>query len=186
MIRPGVRAGLRRWGEALAGLGLLALGLRWTASTGLLVWVGAAVAALGAGVAFTGVQRARFRRGGEGPGVVRVDEGRVLYMGPSEGGAADLDALRSVSLDPEGPDGPAWVLDGDRALRVPADALGADALLDAFAALPGFEASRALAALGRRGSAPVAVWRAPGAAGEPARLPGAGAGGPRRLPPDAP
>ena len=183
MIRSEIRAGLRRWGEALAGLALLALGVRWLASTGLLVWIGAAVAALGVAVAYTGVQRARFSRAGRGPGVVRVDEGRVLYMGPRDGGAVDLDGLRAVVLDPRGADGPTWVLDGPETLRVPAGALGAEALLDAFAALPGFDASRALAALGRPGRTPVAVWRAPGAAGEPARMSDAGA--PRPLPPRA-
>ena len=67
---------------------------------------------------------------------------------------------------------------------MPAGALGAEALLDAFAALPGFEASRALAALERPAGAPVAVWRAPGASVRAARVPGAD--GPRRLPPRAP
>ena len=180
MIRPDVEAALRRWGEALAGLALLALGAWWTASTGILVWVGGAVAALGAVVAFTGVQRARVGRGGEGPGVVRVDEGRVLYMGPREGGAVDLDALRSVGLEPGGAGGPTWVLEGPEALRVPAGALGAEALVDAFAALPGFDASRAVAALARPDGASVTLWRAPGAAGEAERMPGPG---PRRLPP---
>ena len=181
MIRPEIRAGLGRWGEAVSGLALLGLGLWWTTSIGLLAWVGAAVALLGAGLVFTGVQRARFGRGGQGPGVARVDEGRVLYMGPREGGAADLAALRSVSLDPRGPDGPTWVLDGPEPLRVPAGALGADALLDAFAALPGFDTARAVAVLRRSGSAPVRVWRAPGAAAEAPSVPAAGAS--RRLPP---
>ena len=181
MIRPDLRAGMRRWGEALAGLALLALGAWWMAGAGILVWVGAAVAALGAVVAFTGVQRARIARGGEGPGVVRVDEGRVLYMGPREGGAADLDALGAVSLEPGGEGGPVWVLDGPEALRVPAGALGAEALLDAFAALPGFDGTRAVAALGGPVRELVVLWRAPDA-GEAARMPGAG---PRRLPPGA-
>lgn len=159
---------LRRWGEALAGLGLVLLGLRWLGSTGLLVWVGGAVAALGAAVTFTGLQRARAAtRGGEAPGVVRVDEARVLYMGPREGGMADLDALAGVAVEPGGAEGPVWVLRREDAapLRVPARALGAEALLDAFAALPGFDASRALAALEGRAPGPVEVWRAPGGAG---------------------
>ena len=163
MIRPRIAAAAKRWREALAGAGLVVLGLWWMASTGLLVWVGGAVAALGAVVAFTGVQRARFEGGGQGPGIARVDEGRVLYMGPRDGGSADLAGLRAVTLDPAGSDGPTWVLDGPEALRVPAAALGADALLDAFAALPGFDTSRAVAALRRPGASAVTIWRAPGA-----------------------
>lgn len=157
MIRPEVAAILRRWGEAAAGAAALALGLWWwIGSPGLLGWVGGGVAVAGTAVLYTGVQRARLRAD-RGPGVVRLDEGRLLYMGPWDGGAADLDRLVGVSLDPSA--GPDWVLhrEGEPPLRVPAGAAGAEALLDAFALLPGFDTSRALTAL-ERGDA-TDVWR---------------------------
>ena len=161
VIRPEVAALARRWAEAAAGAAALALGLWWwLGSPALLGWVGGGVALAGAAVLYTGVQRARLHAS-QGPGVVRLDEGRLLYMGPLDGGVADLDRLTAVTFDPT--DGPTWVLerDGEAPLRVPAGALGAEALLDAFAALPGFEPSRALAAL-ERGRAPVPLWRAGG------------------------
>lgn len=156
-MRPEIAAILRRWAEASAGVAALALGAWWWLSEpGLLGWIGGAVALAGAAVAFTGVQRARLR-GPEGPGIVRLDEGRLLYMGPLEGGAADLDRLTGVSFEPRGT--PSWVLhrEGEPPLSVPVGAAGAHALLDAFAALPGFDASRALSALER--GAPADLWR---------------------------
>jgi hypothetical protein len=157
--RAEIAARARRWAEATAGAAGVALGAWWwITEPGLLGWIGGLVALLGSAVVFTGVQRARLR-GREGPGIVRLDEGRLLYMGPLEGGAADLDRLRGVGFDPE--DTPSWVLhrEGEPPLRVPVGAAGAEALLDAFAALPGFEASRALAAL-ERSDRPVDLWRA--------------------------
>lgn len=169
--RPQLDAALRRWGEAAAGAAAGGLGSWWwLTEPGLLGWVGGAVALVGAAVAFTGAQRARLRAR-RGPGIVRLDEGRLLYMGPHEGGAVDLDRLTGVSFDPRGT--PSWILhrEGEAPLAVPVGALGAEAALDAFAALPGFDASRALAA--SRGEVPAELWRAggPGIAHSPVRRP---------------
>jgi hypothetical protein len=110
----------------------------------------------------------RLGRSEPGPGIVAVREGAVAYFGPEGGGMADLDALASVALAP-GPEGPVWLLrDADGALlRAPAAADPQGALLDAFAALPGFDraaVSRALAAqvetvVWRRRRAPAPVRR---------------------------
>ncbi|MHA6346251.1 hypothetical protein [Roseivivax sp. CAU 1761] len=160
-LRPAAEAALRRWGEALAGLGVAALGL-WAAlaSWGLLAWMGWALAAAGAALAVAGWQRGRFARGGGGPGVVTLTEGRIAYFGPLSGGVVDLDTLEALGLDPTGR--PLhWVLtprDGP-ALHVPVNAEGADALFDAFAALPGLGTERVLRALDRPGRAPLTLWR---------------------------
>ena len=162
MIRGEARAALRRWREPLAGAALVALGLWWAAGTGLLVWAGAAVALLGGLILLTGVQRLRFDRGGDGPGVVSVDERRIVYMGPLTGGAVALDDLRRLDLDPTAHPDPVWVMTGpDEALHVPVTARGADALLGAFAALPGLETGRLLSELSRGGRAAVTVWERP-------------------------
>ena len=162
MIRPAVRDAVRRWREPLIGGALVALGLWWAMGTGLLAWVGAAIAALGAVLLLTGVQRVRFDRGADGPGIVRVDERRIVYMGPLDGGTLALDELRRLDLDPTAHPGPVWVMKGlDGALRVPVDARGADGLLGAFAALPGLETGRLLHELSRGGEAAVTVWERP-------------------------
>ena len=162
MIRPAARDALVRWREPLIGAALVALGTWWALGTGILVWVGAAVAALGAAVLLTGVQRIRFDRGADGPGVVRVDERRIVYMGPLRGGTVALDELRRLDLDPTAAPDPTWVMTApEGVLHVPVTARGADALLGAFAALPGLETGRLLHELSRGGEAAVTVWERP-------------------------
>lgn len=162
MIRPKARAALRRWRDVLIGLALIALGLWWIAGTGLIVWAGGAVAALGGAVLLAGVQRLRFDRGEDGPGIVSVDERRIAYMGPLSGGAVALDELRRLDLDPTARPDPVWVMTGpDAVLHVPVTARGSDALLGAFAALPGLETGRMLGELSRGGDAAVTIWERP-------------------------
>lgn len=163
LIRPEAAAALSRWREVLVGLTLAVLGLNWgLASFGPLRWLGWVLVALGAALIVTGIQRARFRRGGDGPGVVTVDERRVSYFGPLTGGTLALDDLTRLSLDGQGR--PAhWRLDshGQPPLMIPVTAEGADALFDAFAALPGMETGRLLAALDasdRQRGTVTAIW----------------------------
>ncbi|WP_084863020.1 hypothetical protein [Salibaculum halophilum] len=165
MIRPEIKALLLRWREALIGLGVAALGLYWgLAAFGILRWLGWALVVAGMALVITGVQRGRFRRAGDGPGIVTVRERRVAYMGPEAGGLMDMDTLARLELHPGGPD---WVLvgaDGSR-LTIPADARGADALFDVFAALPGVGLDHLLQALDRPGPEARTLWTraAPGA-----------------------
>ncbi len=162
MIRPAARAALRRWRDVIVGGALVALGLWWASGVGLIVWVGGATLILGAAILLAGVQRLRFDRGADGPGVVRVDERRIVYMGPLDGGALALDDLRRLDLDPSARPGPVWVMTGpEGALHVPVSAAGADALLGAFAALPGLETGRLLNELTRGGRAAVTLWERP-------------------------
>lgn len=149
-VRPEVAAGLHRWRETLAGSAAAVLGL-WLVVTaygaGFLIGCGLLVG--GSALAVAGVQRARFRSPADGPGIVRIDEGRVLYLGPWGGGSVALDRLGWLELQPSGRARPDWVLieeDGTR-LEVPADALGAEALFDIFAALPGLRTEEMLGLL---------------------------------------
>ena len=162
-LRPEIRDALWRGREALAGAVVLLLAL-WLglASFGVTRWLAVALGVLGAGLVWTGLQRLRFARGAEGPGVVEVDERRVIYWGPLTGGAVDLDDLLRLDLDSGGR--PAhWVLTPQQgeALAVPVTAAGAEALLDLFTALPGLRTEALLAALSRTEGPPVTLWASP-------------------------
>jgi hypothetical protein len=142
-----------------AALVLLALWLGLS-SFGITRWVAGALGLLGLGLVWTGLQRMRFRQGGGGPGLVQIDERRLIYWGPLTGGTADLDDLLRLELDP-GARPAHWVLIsvGGERLEVPANAEGAEALLDLFTALPGLRAEALIAALERREGPPVTLWR---------------------------
>ena len=160
-LRPEVKTTLWRWREILAAGAVAALGLWWgLQSFGVLQWLGWALAGAGIGLGLAGAQRLRFARGGGGPGVVKVTEGRVTYMGPFHGGVAELDRLMTLDLDPCAPGAPCWVLtleDGS-GLSVPVNAEGADTLFDLFALLPGLRTERMLRLLRQDPATRVRVW----------------------------
>lgn len=135
-LRPEAARALRRWREALAGAGVLALGAYWLLATGgLLRLVGGILALLGAGLLFAGLQRGRFRTEASGAGVVQLVEGQLGYFGPETGGVIAVADLSCVARR-----GDTWVLDGGgQRLEIPAGAAGAECLLDAFAMLPGLD-----------------------------------------------
>ena len=140
-IRPELRAQLIRWREVLAGVALDAVGLVLIMGPGRgRLVVGALLLLLGSLLVLWGVQRARFRNEGGGAGMVEIDERRIAYFGPFAGGALALEEIdRIVAVPPR-----AWELtdrSGQR-LTIPADAEGADALFEAFTALPGFSVAR--------------------------------------------
>jgi len=97
--------------------------------------------------------------GGGGPGVVQVDEGRILYFGPLSGGTVAAADIERLTLDPTAR--PAhWVLEhaGQPPLFIPVNAAGAEALFDVFSALPGLKTERMLGELRRRARHPVVIW----------------------------
>jgi hypothetical protein len=144
LIRPEARALLARWAETGITLALAALGTWWAATgLGIVRWAGVALAALALGWGWSAVQRARFRKDGDGPGVVQVIEGEIRFFGPSGGGFVPLEALDTLALTA---DNGTWLItSADGAfLAIPRAAQGAEALFDAFAALPGFEMAHLL------------------------------------------
>lgn len=159
MTWPEVSRAAARWREALGGAALLALALWWWATAlGPLVWLALPAGLAGAALAALGLLRGRLRLGGQGPGVVDIAEGRIAYFGPDIGGAVALEVLEEVALVP-GAGGAYWRLSaGGEALAIPVTAAGADALIDAFARLPGFRLDRLPAGLRPAGSAPLVVW----------------------------
>ena len=150
VIRPDLAAALSRWREVIAGAGLAALGL-WTATRGgyFLTPLGLALIALGMAWALTAFRRLRFQQDGEAPGIVRVTEAQIAYYGPRVGGFVglpDLSEVRLLTLRGRR----IWKLkQGDgQLLHIPVEAQGAEALFDAFAALPGIDMGALVAALG--------------------------------------
>ncbi|WVX50370.1 hypothetical protein ROLI_034670 [Roseobacter fucihabitans] len=161
MIRPEAKAQLMRWRETLAGSVMAALGLWWLLGPGrLLVLPGLALMIVGAGLVWVGVQRARFRSTGAGPGTVSVDEGQITYFGPLTGGAVALREMSQLRLDKTL--FPAhWGLSqpGQPDLFIPVNAEGADALFDAFATLSGLRTERMLHALQGQEKHRIVIWQ---------------------------
>ena len=160
MIRPEVKALFWNWREVIAALAVAALGVWWgLASFGIIQWLGWALAALGVMLALSAFQKLRFRPDTDGPGVVTIDERRVAYLGPMDGGVVDLDLMVQLDLTATGE----WRLisaDG-QAVDIPTDAAGAEALFDVFTALPGLNTEHMLSVLRRDRPAQMTVWMAP-------------------------
>ena len=94
-VRPEAIAALRRWREALLGTGLATLGAWWAFRfTGLMPYLGVGLMALGGALILVGLQRARFRVPGRGPGLVSVVEDQIVYLGPLTGGTIALGISR--------------------------------------------------------------------------------------------
>jgi hypothetical protein len=160
MIRPEIKAGAWRWREVIAALAFAALGLWWgTESFGIVRWIGWGMAALGVMLAISAAQKVRFKSDGDGPGVVTLDERRVTYLGPLDGGVAELDLMVQLDLTPSS----AWrLINGDGSyVDIPTNAMGVEALFDVFLALPGMKTEYMLSVLQRTRPAQMTVWMAP-------------------------
>lgn len=159
-FRPEAKAALWRWREVVGAVGLAMLGLWWAFGPGGLLAVPGWAMVLGGGaLCVVGVQRARFRRAGDGPGAVQVDEGQIAYFGPLTGGVIALQALERLTLDSSLT--PAhWQLEvpGQEPVYIPVNAAGSDALFDAFARLPGLRTERMLAELNAGTHHAVVIW----------------------------
>lgn len=163
-IRPEAKATLWRFRDVFASLAVIGLGLwmMWR-GFGFVPWIGAAFIVLGAILLVAGLQRARFRQGDDGPGVVQITERRLAYFGPLEGGVMDIADVSMLSFDPNGHPAPYWVLTGpeDRTISVPITAKGAEALFDTFALLPGMRTEKLLKVLDTPPDQRVVIWSRP-------------------------
>lgn len=161
-LRPEARAFLWRWRDTWLGLAVGCLGLWWALhSFGAVSWLGYLVLALGVAWAVAGVQRARFRQGDDGPGVVQIRERRLAYFGPLEGGVMDVDDLTRLELDPSAYPSAVWVLTGigGQRIAIPVNAAGSEDLFDIFAGLPGIRTSAVLDVLSHTPDARVTLWQ---------------------------
>jgi len=144
----------------LVARAVLLVGLRWISGPGgLLGWLGWVLVVVSVALFVVGVQRARFRTGAGGPGVVTIDEGQITYLGPLDGGIVATREIERLALDPTS-DPAHWVLDqpGQPTLHIPVNAEGAEALFDVFSALPGLKTEQMLAELNGGAAHPVVIW----------------------------
>ena len=174
---------LARWGEVLL-TGVLAGWFIWVFASRL--WRGDgwgtalfALPALLLALWFLAAFRRLALKGRDpqGAGLVRLDEGRIGYLGPLGGGFVALDALIRIEAIGQGRER-SWHLvpEDGLALIIPVDAPGAEGLGDLLTALPGFSLAAAAEAIGRgegRGHGPrrIVIWQRPGAASYPALAP---------------
>ncbi len=113
------------------------------------------------------IRTVRLRRNRQDPGLIEVAERQITYLGPHLGGSVSVDAISRIEIivTDAGPYAPDvfWTLfhnDGP-ALSVPSNAEGADHLLDAFAALPGFDYHQAILAMGATSPSTFLIWKSP-------------------------
>lgn len=163
-FRPEALARLARWREVGAGLALLGAGLWLATRPGLFyATLGLGLAGLGAALSWLALGRLRFRAAGAAAGIVEIDEGQITYLAPQGGGFAALSEISEIALVSGGARGLEWRLcqPGLPPLAIPASAEGAQALYDAFAALPGARPGVFLAALSHPPQGPQVrvLWR---------------------------
>ncbi|MBB5222252.1 hypothetical protein HNP73_002188 [Amaricoccus macauensis] len=172
-LRPELQARLHVWGESiiwggltLIGLGLIFRGYQEVAPLSFML--GLLCAASGLGLLMPAIRRARLASQTPAEGVVVIDEARIAYLGPRDGGFVDLPSVTRVEIvtRPHIPPASAhaWVItteDGER-LTIPLGAEGADRLLDALSPLPGIDFDAGIAAVLSRRPGRAVVWRKAG------------------------
>jgi hypothetical protein len=149
-FRPEITEGLTRWREVIAAGAGAALGLWLIFRPGfVLPGIGLILTLLCLGWAAVAFRGLRFRQPGEAPGIVRVTEAQIAYMGPRIGGFVGLPDLTELRLLTHR-GRRVWKLRAatGEVLHIPVEADGADALFDAFAGLPGMDMAALVAALG--------------------------------------
>jgi hypothetical protein len=165
VVRPEAVARLRMLREPILSAGVLTAGL-WLIWRGyvevgpLALAIGTLMALAGAGLLRASLRRLRLSAAEMGEGVVVIDEARIGYMGPHDGGFVDLPSLVSVEIVAERSGVHAWILtseDGTR-LSIPLGAKGADGIFDALSPLPGIDFDAGAAALGPSGPRRIRVW----------------------------
>lgn len=153
-IRPEIAAALTTHRETIAAGLVAALGLWFLVLGGFVMPIlGLILFVLGLAWGLQAWRRNRFAQEGEAPGIVRVTEAQIAYLGPRIGGFVglpDLAEIRLLTLRGRR----IWKLrplDGGP-LHIPVEAQGADALFDAFASLPGMDTAALVAALSAEGT----------------------------------
>lgn len=163
MIRPELIARVKPWREMIAAGLTGAFGI-WVFAQGGLFFqpLGAAILAFALIWGLGAWRRRRFTFEIGTPGLVEIEEGAIRYYGAralgGEVALRDLTQIRLIRLDGHAH----WRLKTQtgEALLIPAEAAGAAALADAFAALPGFDLGAASTALGANDAFRI-IWQRP-------------------------
>ncbi|MFV0473011.1 MAG: hypothetical protein ACK5MQ_02040 [Pikeienuella sp.] len=166
-FRPEAIRLMFRWAETALYTAMTLGGALWLLDRGAVWWLALIpVVAGGLLIRSAALSALAAREAAGSPGIVTVDERRIAYFGPYGGMVVSLDDIFEIEIFP--PDEPAWRYEPVWALRwsptesavlIPASAEGADRLIDAFAALPGFAPMKALAALKSGHGAGATIWR---------------------------
>ncbi len=160
-IRPELKAKFWRMRETVFGGVLAAVGMYWAiTANGVLSAAGMSISIVASLLVFAGLQRARFRVQGAGPGMVQIDERQVVFYGPHEGGVVSIDALQKLELEPGVRPAGAWILTepGVPVLEIPTNAENAEALFDVFASLRGLDTEYMLRQLSDNPKRRVVIW----------------------------
>lgn len=160
MIRPELARRLHPWREVIVAVLTGGFGI-WIFNLGGLLFqpLGLAILALAAVWAVTARRKMRFLRTVAAPGLIELDEGAIRYYAPDLRGGElslrDLCEIRLLRIAGHSH----WRLrtHDAQALLIPVEAAGAERLADAFAALPGIDMGRVIAALDS-GAPDQTVW----------------------------
>lgn len=166
MIRPEALAVLARWRDIAVAAAVALLGLWWLRLGGwVFIPLGLVTLALAGSLALIGLRRLRFTQGGQGAGLVELDEAQIAVFGPEGGGFVSLREMTELRLLTRGAHRYWRVKQEDgQALLIPVDATGAERLFDAFTSLPGMDSEALVAALHAQAAGPddtlgPVVWR---------------------------
>ena len=169
-VRPELAARLRVWREPIlwGALSLAGVWLVWRGYAGLeplSFTLGLILLGAGLGLLRDAARRVQLRQTSPAEGVVLIDEARIGYFGPRDGGFIDLPAITAVEIvtRPHVPpdSAHAWVLTADDGARlvIPIGAEGAERLFDALSPLPGIDFDAGVAAVVGPGARRATVWR---------------------------
>jgi len=106
--------------------------------------------------------RMRFGPSGDVQGIVRVDERRIEYLAPYQGGIVDLDKLQRIEVQGN-ESAKRWVLyhDDGPPISISTDVKGADELLDLFSGFAGLSLTRIAQALSQGAITDGVLWERP-------------------------
>ena len=159
-IRPQARRLILTWAEtAILGicfaLSLWAAYRIWPTASVLMKFMPLCAAVIFGVAGVNAALRARLTSAGTAKGVVLIDERRIGYFGPDNGGFVEMQDLMRLEYFDNG-----WLLThrAGPPLFVPMDAPNADELLDLFASLPGLSLLRLTAAINGDNPTDRLIW----------------------------
>lgn len=172
-LRPEVRLLLQKWSEPLVMAAVLLVGVllylrgNATANAVLVVIAFVVIAAAGA-MLILALRRVRLRGDLHAAGVVEVQERKITYFGPDDGGVVSLDELRRIDIVSARSlpfvDNLTWRLSDNEgaALNIPVGAQGTDIMIDNFSVLNGVNYDLIVKAMAAKDDAVFTIWKKQG------------------------